>query len=46
MEGGGGGVGMGWESVVWFPEVEGREGRDVNLEIWRALAGTVPLTPF
>lgn len=37
---------MGRESVVWFPEVEGREGRDINLEIWRALAGTERLTPF
>lgn len=32
--------------MVWFPEVEGRERRDVNLEIWRALAGTGPLTPL
>lgn len=27
------------ESVVVFQEVKGREGREVNLEIWRPLAG-------
>ena len=34
----GGGVRHG-ESVVVFQEVKGREGREVNLEIWRPLAG-------
>ena len=41
----GGGV-RGGESVVWFLEVEGRGGREVNLEFWRPLAGIVPLTPL
>lgn len=36
----------GGESVVWFLEVEGREGKEVNLEIWRLLARTKPLTPL
>lgn len=34
------------ESVVVFQEVEGRERRKVNLEIWRPLEGIVPLTPL
>lgn len=30
---------MGWESVVWFPEAEGKERRDVNLRDLKSACG-------